>query len=216
MTYLDPNKFVITRKRKKYKFALFANSPLCFEVEQWNKTMPINTLEMGAGTALFSIELARTFPGKQFVACDVKADRLQSGAQQAEKEQLNNVRFLRVRADQLKDLIMPGSLESIWVTFPDPFPKSRSAKHRLTHPQFLSVYGQLLGEQGALYVKTDATALFEWSLEQLVATGWKIEELSFDLHESNLSEVYKIMTTYEARFMSQGFRTQFVKAIPPV
>lgn len=215
MSQLDPKDFIITRKRKKYKFALFHNSPLCFEVDEWQSEPAPRVLEMGAGTGLFSVAMAENEPDAPHVAVDVKADRLQTGARAAEEKLLSNIRFLRARADQLPELLAPRSLEKIWVTFPDPFPKSRAAKHRLTHPQYLKLYAGLLRPGGALYFKTDAHALFEWSLEQLVQEGWKIKELSFDLHESNLPERYKIMTTYETRFTGEGLKIQFVKAIPP-
>ena len=76
---IDPDQFIITRKRKKYKFAKFANSLLCFEFDEW-QSVHTDVLEVGAGTGLFSVELASRYPDKQFVAVDVKADRLQTGA----------------------------------------------------------------------------------------------------------------------------------------
>jgi tRNA (guanine-N7-)-methyltransferase len=213
---LNPEDFIITRKRKKYKFALFHNLATCFEVNEWRKETPIDVLEMGAGTGLFSVELASAAAQKQFLAVDVKADRLQAGARVADTRKLSNLRFLRARADQLSELISARSLEKIWVTFPDPFPKSRAAKHRLTHPQYLKLYAELLKTNGALYFKTDAKDLFEWSLEQLVNEKWKLEELSFDLHESDLSLEYKIKTTYETRYVREGLKINFVKATPPL
>lgn len=215
MSLLNPEDFIITKKRKKYKFALFHNSPICFEAEQWeNKPQP-GVLEIGAGTGLFSVAMAEDEPGKNVVAVDVKADRLQTGARTADEKGLENLQFLRARADQLPELLSPRSLEKIWVTFPDPFPKTRSAKHRLTHPRYLKMYAELLKTNGALYFKTDAKELFDWSLEQLVSKGWRIEKLSFDLHESELSGSYKIKTTYETRFVNEGLRINFVKAAPP-
>lgn len=215
MSDLDPKDFIITRKRKKYKFALFHNSPLCFEFDAWKDQPQPDVLEIGAGTGLFGVALASQQPNKQVLAVDVKADRLQTGAQKADELNLENIQFLRARADQLNDVIRRHSLEAVWVTFPDPFPKDRSAKHRLTHPQFLALYADLLKAGGALYFKTDAAKLFAWSLEQLVQEGWSLVELSFDLHESDLSENYKQKTTYEARFTAEGLPTHFVKAIPP-
>lgn len=208
---VDPNDFIITRKRKKYKFALFHNSPLCFEADEWDRR-PVDVLEMGAGTGLFSVAQAEHEPGKQFVAVDVKADRLQTGARLAAEKGLRNIAFLRVRADQLEELIAPHSLKKLWVTFPDPFPKERSAGRRLTHPRFLALYRELLKKDGELYFKTDARVLFDWSLEQLVKESWIIEGLSFDLHESDLPERYKVQTTYETRFMNEGIKINFVKA----
>ena len=213
---MDPKEFIITRKRKKYKFALFHNSPLCFELDAWKHQPAPDVLEIGAGTGLFGVALAGQWLKKRVLAVDVKADRLQTGARKAEGLNLNNVQFLRARADQLQEVIAPHALEAVWVTFPDPFPKDRSAKHRLTHPNFLALYADLLKPGGALYFKTDAAKLFTWSLEQLVREGWVIVELSFDLHESDLPDVYKQKTTYEARFTAEGLPTHFVRAVPPV
>jgi tRNA (guanine-N7-)-methyltransferase len=212
---LDPADFMITRKRKKYKFALFHNSPLCFEYNEWDEKFIPNIAEIGAGTGLFSVDQAERHPQDHFIAVDVKADRLQKGAGIAEGKGLDTLRFLRARADQLVDLLPAHSLDSLWVTFPDPFPRRHSAGRRLTHPKFLRAYAELLKLDGAFFFKTDATKLFEWSLEQLVSEGWKIEALSFDLHDSALADWYKLQTTYETRFVTEGLRVNFVKAVPP-
>lgn len=209
---VDPGEFIITRKRKKYKFAMFANSPLCYEFDEWQR-QKVDVVEIGAGNGLFSVELATRHPEQQFVALDVKGDRLQKGAYEASERGLSNVRFIRARADQLLELFEPSSLSTIWVTFPDPFPRERSAGRRLTHPNFLALYAKLLQSESALYLKHDNRDFFEWSLEQLVGTKWHIEELSFDLHESELSDEYKIKTTYEHRWLSEGLVTNFVKAL---
>lgn len=210
---INPEDFIIARKRKKYKFAKFANSTLCFELEDWKK-QTVDIVELGAGTGLFSVELATRSPQKQFVAVDVKGDRLQKGAYEAETLGLTNVRFVRARADQLGELFNANSLKQLWITFPDPFPKKRSAGRRMTHPKFLKIYGKLLAKHGALYLKHDSRDFFFWSLEQLVAERWILEELSFDLHESGLSDEYKIQTTYETRWLGEGASTNFVKATP--
>lgn len=211
---LDPTDFIITRKRKKYKFALFANSPICFEYEQW-QNQPADIIEVGAGTGYFGVSIAERSLDKRVVAIDVKADRLIQGAKMATEAGRDNIAFLRTRADQLSDVFAPQSLEAIWVTFPDPFPKKRSSGRRLTHPNYLKIYKNLLKKDGALYFKTDARNLFEWSLEQLVQQGWQIEELSFDLHESDLSDYYKVETVYESRFRAEGIKINFVKAVIP-
>ena len=214
MTEVNPEDFIITRKRKKYKFALFANSPLCFELTEWQQ-QKTDVLELGAGTGLFSVELASRYPDKTFVAVDVKADRLQKGASVATERGLTNISFVRARADQLSELVAPVSLESLWITFPDPFPKKRAARRRMTHAHYLQQYAALLRPGGALYLKHDNREFFHWSLEQLVAEKWCVAELSFDLHDSELASDYKIQTTYEQRWLSEGLVTNFVKASPP-
>ena len=223
MSLIDPNDYIITRKRKKYKFAKFANAENCFELNEWTKRS-VDMVELGAGTGLFSVELAASHPDQTFVAVDVKADRLQKGAYAALERGLTNVFFVRARADQLDQLFDESSLAAIWLTFPDPFPRKGSAGRRMTHPNFLRKYAALLAKgstlnredksafAGSLYLKHDNRDFFHWSLEQLVSEKWRIEELSFDLHDSELADDYKILTTYEKRWLSEGLVTNFVKA----
>lgn len=213
---LDPNDFIITRKRKKYRFAKFTNYPNCFDANQWQLpkgTKQIN-LEVGAGTALFSVELASRHPDKFFVAVDVKADRLQKGAGEAEARGLTNIHFVRIHATKITELIPMHTVENLWITFPDPHPKKRNTKHRLTHINFLRLYRNILGEYGRILFKTDNHQLFCWSLEQLVIDHWRLAQLSFDLHLTDFSDDYKIMTTYEQRFVGEGLPTHFVAAEP--
>ena len=214
---LNPDDFVIARKRKKYKFAKFHNAENCFEFDEWRdfyqqRQPSVSRLEIGAGTGLFSVELAARYPDKLFAAIDVKADRLQKGAYIALERSLKNIYFIRARADQIGDLFALSTLVNIWVTFPDPFPKKRAAGRRLTHPYFLRRYAQLLQPGGELLFKHDDRDFFCWSLEQLVAEKWQITELSFDLHKSSLDDEYKIMTTYEQRWLNEGKAINFVRA----
>lgn len=219
---IDPNDFVITRKRKKYKFAKFSNAQNCFEFDEWKK-QSADVVEVGAGTGLFSVELAARSPEKSFVAIDVKADRLQKGAYEAVERGLTNISFVRARADQIDELFPLHSIETIWVTFADPFPKKRSAGRRMTHPNYLEKYAGVLrqgltlnrdkkSDFSGLYIKHDNPEFFNWSLEQLVGEGWDIAELTFDLHESELSDDYKIITTYESRWLNEGRITKLVRA----
>lgn len=211
--------FIITRKRKKYKFARFEELPNCYEANQWHEEyatfthQPI-TLELGAGTGLFSLELARRHPDRLYIAADVKADRLYTASRVAHQDNLSNILFLRAHADQLPELFNEASVDELWLTFSDPFPKKRHAKHRLTHPRFLSKYGTLLRSGGIMRQKTDNHALFDWSLEQLVSSGWHIAELSYDLHESKLPDDYKVMTTFESRFVAEGLPIYYVSTTP--
>lgn len=229
MGSIDPNQFIITRKRKKYKFAMFANARNCFELDEWlaqnhlaqgSSLYKVDVVEIGAGTGQFVVELAIRYPEKVFAALDVKADRLQKGAYEALERGLDNIYFIRARADQIDRLFAPHSLQAIWLTFSDPFPRKRSAGRRLTHPTFLQQYASLLYaepglKQGGLCIKHDNPEFFRWSLEQLVAERWKIDGLSFDLHESSLSDDYKILTAYEQRWLGEGRITQFVRAQAP-
>lgn len=215
MNDLNPKDYIITRKRKKYKFALFHNNPLCFEIEHWQPEFTPAVLEIGAGTGLFCVAQAENARSTLHLAVDIKADRLQKGALTAMEKLLTNIRFLRARVEQLEEIIPEHSLSTIWITFPDPFPKDRSSKHRLTHPDYLGLYEKLLKPGGKLHFKTDAVALFDWSLEQLAEEGWNICEISFNLHGSTIEDAAKVATTYEQRYVREGKKICYVEVEPP-
>lgn len=202
---LNPKDFIITRKRKKYRFALFHNADNCFELDEWEPRAEKNlVVEIGAGTALFLVELAVRHPEQIFIALDVKADRLQKGARVALERGLANIFFVRARADQLLEVVKPGTVQDIWLTFSDPFPKKRDAKRRLTYPKFLDIYKNAhMSKNARLLMKTDSHELFDWSLEQLVSSGWCLTQLTYDLHDSDFSEDFKVMTSYERKWTQQ-------------
>ncbi len=248
----------ITRKRKKWKFAHFDQWSNCMQASDvkpgglsnyFDTHQPL-IVEVGAGTADLSCKLARLYPERNFIAIDVKSDRLYAGAKAAQQDDLRNILFVRAQLRQVRELFEPGSIDELWVTFPDPFPRVRQAKHRLTHPAFLRVYGELLKDgtpgarpsssqrpsaqtapqsagnadvvltkvqhrPGILRFKTDNRELFLWSLEQLVAEGWVIRELAFDLHKSDLPDDYKATTYYERKFMAHDISINYVSACPP-
>jgi tRNA (guanine-N7-)-methyltransferase len=219
---MDTDKLFITRKRKKWKFAHFDQWENCFQasnvtpelwVSYFPKKQPL-VVEVGAGSADLSLGLARIDVNHNFIAVDIKSDRLYTGAKLALKENMSNLAFVRAQLRQMSELFAPRSIDELWVTFPDPFPRDKQAKHRLTHSNFLKIYRTLLTPNGVLRLKTDNRELFLWSLEQLVAAGWHITELSFDLHESQLPDAYKITTYYERKFMAQGLPINYVTATP--
>jgi len=220
---MDTSKLFITRKRKKWKFAHFEQWSNCFAAnaatpatwpEYFSSTQPL-VVEVGAGTADLSVGLAQQRPNDHFVAVDIKSDRLYTGAKFALEHELPHLAFVRSPIAGITDLFAAQSVKELWITFPDPFPRKKTAKHRLTHPAFLQRYATVLTKDGVLRFKTDNRELFLWSLEQFVHQGWQLTELSFDLHKSDLADEYKVTTAYERRFMAEEIPINFLTALPP-
>jgi tRNA (guanine-N7-)-methyltransferase len=221
--------FVITRRRKLYKFARFDEYKTCFHLDEWLSfarpglastglaKLANVVVEIGAGTALFSVELARRSPEKIFIAIDIKGDRLYQGAREADKLNLKNIYFIRADIARITEVMGSNSANEIWLTFPDPWPPNSDARHRLTAPRFLACYREILAstglakKSGVLHFKTDNSPLFEWSLEQFAASGWKTEFVTRDLHDSDAPEEAKIMTSYEKRFVAEGLKINYAR-----
>lgn len=81
--------------------------------------------------------------------------------------------------------------------------KDRHAKRRLTSGTFLARYQKILTRTGRLEFKTDNRSLFEFSLESVAESGWRLIASTDDLHHSELKEG-NIMTEYEERFFAMG------------
>ena len=217
---VNPNDFIITRKRKLYKFAAFQNMANCYDDRNWpnaqgqivHDSRPL-TVEVGAGTALFLTELAHLHPERQFIAIDRKSDRLYKGAKLAGELKLDNIVYLWSNVRNLASLLPGESVSEIWLTFPDPWPQESNIKHRLTNQKFLEQYHKLLRTNGALNFKTDNRPLFDWSAEQFDNEQWHITHLTHNLHDdSSASDDAKIMTTYESRYVSEGKKINYLSA----
>lgn len=215
----EPQALFITRKRKKWKFAHFDDWPNCFQgehvtprfwAEYFDDSQPL-VVEVGAGTADLSLGLAQANPHQNYVAVDIKSDRLYAGAKYALEHEIKNIAFVRAHLSDITKLFAQQSIRELWITFPDPFPRKRQAKHRLTHPSFLQKYCSLLTADGTVRFKTDNRQLFLWSLEQIVEQQVRITKLSFDLHTSKFPEAFKITTYYERKFQAQDIPINFVE-----
>lgn len=207
------------RQAKTPKFATFKRLDNCFDwylSESWRgffKTKQPLNLEIGCGTAELSLELARLRPESNFLGVDIKSDRMYKAALKAKAERLDNIAFVRANIKLLPEIFKSKEISEIWLTFPDPYPKKRAAKHRLLHPEFLAIYHELLASGGQLHFKTDDNNLFKWSLEQLLASHFRIVQTSSDLHSDETVEDSAIIKTdYEKKFMANNLNIKYCLA----
>lgn len=169
------------------------------------------TLEIGCGRGDYSLALAVRYPWRNFVGVDVKGARLWTGARRAIVLGVENVAFLRASALALPDFIPAASVDEIWIPFPDPFPKKRKARRRLTAPEFLQVYGQLLQPQGRVHVKTDDRGFYEFTLETIKRRGLPVLQVDDDVYQAGLQEsVLAIQTKYEKNHIAEGRTIKYV------
>ncbi|MBS5151001.1 MAG: tRNA (guanosine(46)-N7)-methyltransferase TrmB [Butyricicoccus pullicaecorum] len=166
-------------------------------------------LEIGCGKGRFILENARRNPEVNFVAIEKEEGALIMATEKAVNEDLPNLRFLSFDAAALNEIFAPSEISCIYLNFSDPWPPNRQRKRRLTWRAFLAVYDEILTEDGAIFFKTDNQRLFEWSLGELCQNGWLLQNISLDLHHSDYDN---IMTEYEEKFSSQGYRIYRVEA----
>lgn len=158
-------------------------------------------VELGCGKGTFTAGTAEANPEVLIVAVERVPDAMVMAMEKACQMELSNVRFIDLDAALIEDVFEDGEIDRLYINFPDPWPKSHDAKHRLTAPGFLRKYADVLKPGGQIHYKTDNDPLFEWSEEKFREEGWEISELDRDLHANGPRG---IMTDYEAKFYVQG------------
>ena len=162
-------------------------------------------IEVGMGKGRFITELALRNPERNYVGIEKYSSVLLRALEKREEmEELNNLLYLRMDAEELPLVFGPEEVAGIYLNFSDPWPKERHAKRRLPSRQFLERYNQILTKEGKIEFKTDNRVLFEFALEEANAAGWKTEAFTFDLHRDQEMCRGNIMTEYEERFMEKG------------
>jgi tRNA (guanine-N7-)-methyltransferase len=184
---------------------------------RWNqdyfkRDLPI-TLELACGRGEYTVGMAKLFPERNFIGVDKKGDRLWKGSTWAVEDQLSNVAFLRTEILFIESFLEDGEVDEIWLTFPDPRPRIRDSKRRLSSSGYINMYKKLLKPGGYFRFKTDNTDLFNFTLEELALRS-DLEDFKFthDLYTTDLrSECYDIKTKYEEMFAAKGENIKYLR-----
>lgn len=173
------------------------------------------TVELGCGRGEYTTGLARVEPNQNFVGVDIKGARICLGSTRAMEEQLHNVAFLRTQINHLDQYFESGEVAHIWITFPDPRPRDKEERHRLTCERFVEIYRKVLSPDGTIHFKTDSDFLFDYTLDLLQkSTIINAKNLVFthDVYQSDLlADHHGIKTGYEKRFLAEGKKIKYLK-----
>src|SRR5688572_6922261 len=94
-------------------------------------------VELACGKGDYALALAKKYPDKNFIGIDSKGARIFTGSKAATEQNITNLVFARMRIENITNFFNPGEVDEIWITFPDPFPKEKNEKRRLTFRSFL-------------------------------------------------------------------------------
>lgn len=216
-------------KDKLRKFAAIAEYPHVFQPTmceeerdlkgRWRTNVFKNdnpiVLELGCGKGEYSVGLAKHYPNKNFIGCDIKGNRIFIGAKESLDLGMKNVAFLRTRIDFITDYFEEGEIDEIWLTFSDPQPKK--PRKRLSSSLFIERYRVILKKGGIVHMKTDSDLLFEYTMDEinekyeLLESTWDLYgELPEDL-DPTTKEILHIKTHYEQLFTKRGSVIKYCK-----
>ena len=172
---------------------------------KWNEVFgndnPIH-VEIGCGKGSFIVGMAKMYPDVNFIAIEKVEDVIVMAMEKAIANEIENVRFMDLDAERIEEFFEKGEIKRIYLNFSDPWKKGKQAKRRLTHKNFLDRYKKVLNSGDYIWFKTDNQKLFEFSLNSFCAEGFKLRNITLDLHNSDFEG--NVITEYEQRFMDLG------------
>ena len=185
---------------------------------QWGQKFFYNDnpiiLEVGCGKGEYTVGLAEAFPDYNFIGIDIKGNRLWTGAKYALEKGMANVGFLRIQAEHLECFFDKEEVFGIWVTFPDPQLNKPRVKKRLTSPEFLRRYKNILTPRGSVYLKTDNAMFYEFTLDVISEYKHELEVATPDLYGQPKGVdpvILGIKTYYENKFLAKGEKICFAR-----
>lgn len=196
-TIMEKSKFLI-RDEENYK-------------GKWNSVFKNNNpieIEIGTGKGNFIIEKALTNPNINYIGIE-RYDSVIVRALERIPDYVTNLKLIRMNAIDI-DKIFDKEVCTIYLNFSDPWPKKRHALRRLTSRVFLEKYEEIFKDEKNIYQKTDNQNLFEYSIINLTNYGYKIEDISLDLHNSQIEG--NIETEYEKKFSESGNKIYYLHA----
>ena len=170
------------------------------------------TVELACGKGDYTVALAAKYSGRNFIGVDIKGPRIHTGAKTALEQNLHNVAFARLKIQNILHFFAPEEIAEIWITFPDPFPKDRHEKHRLTYKSFLEKYKEVLKKDGVINFKTDDLPLFHYTRDSVTAFGCEILYYKENIYSEPLEmEELSIKTYYEKQHIADGRTINYLR-----
>ena len=179
---------------------------------KWNEVFGNNNpimLELGMGRGSFIINMALAHPTVNYIG--IELDRNQ--AAYAASNIKGNIKNLKMICCDAKDIIdiFGKEINTIYLTFSEPWPKKQDERKRFTHESYLRLYDRVFKKNKHIILKTDNKILFASSLESLSKYWYSFETVSMDLHKDE-RKIENIMTDFEKEYYKNNRQIYYLDA----
>lgn len=188
------------------------NNPSKYK-NKWNDLFgnknPIK-LELGMGRGDFIIEMAKSYPNINFIGLEINDSQMVMAIKNLERLKLPNLKLINADAMNIAEFF-GKEIDTIYLTFSEPWPKKIDEKKRFTHFTYLKLYDRIFKKHKHIILKTDNKGLFAYSLETLSQYWYVFDKISLDLHNDE-RQISNIMTNYEKQYQKEGRPIYYIDA----
>lgn len=150
--------------------------------------------EVGCGHGHFLTAYAEAHPEQLCVGVDMIIERIRRGDKKRDRAQLENLHFVRSEAKFfLEEVPADARISSVYVLFPDPWPKKRHHKHRIMQDDFLHQVAQKAEPDARLYFRTDYRPYFD-EVEELL-----LRHADWELLPKGEAWPFELETVFQSR-----------------
>ena len=178
-------------------------------VSVFGNNNPIH-LELGMGRGEFIINMALKYPNINFIGLELYESQMVKAVERLRKLDLPNLKLINSDAREI-DKIFGKEIDTIYLTFSEPWPKKQDEKKRFTHESYLRLYDKIFKKDKHIILKTDNKGLFAYSLETLSQYWYSFERVSLDLHNDE-NPIPNIMTDFEKNYQKERRPIYYVDA----
>ena len=91
-------------------------------------------LELGMGRGNFIVEMAKKYPNVNFIGLELYDSQMVAAVEKLKSLNLDNLKLINCDAREI-DKIFGKEIDTIYLTFSEPWPKKHDEKKRFTHHQ---------------------------------------------------------------------------------
>ena len=196
---MDKSSYMIKNPEKykgKWKDVFGNNKPIC--------------LELGMGRGSFIIEMAKKHPNINYIGLELDINQAASAVNNIKNQKIDNLKMICADA---KDIInfFGKEIDTIYLTFSEPWPKKHDEKKRFTHISYLKLYDRIFKKNKHIILKTDNKILFASALESLSEYWYIFDKVSMDLHNDERN-IENVMTDFEKQYFKEKRQIYYVDA----
>lgn len=214
-------------RRKPWARPELAECPFCVKNppamrENWHYAFPVKQpihLELGCGKGGFIAKTALGDLHTNYIGVDIKSEVLVLAKRNIEQaygnavQNINNLLLTSFDISRINLVFSPSDAVSrMYINFPNPWPKERHKKHRLTHTRQLMQYREFLANDGEIFIKTDDGELYRDTLLYLEESGFYINYRTTDYYLDFPGSLVA-MTEHEKMFTAEGLPIYYIEAV---
>lgn len=182
--------------KNKWKDLFGNNNPIC--------------LELGMGRGSFIIGMAKSHPNINYIGLELDKNQTATAIKNVGDAKLMNLKMICADATLITEFF-GKEIDTIYLTFSEPWPKKQDEKKRFTSFNYLKLYDRIFKKHKHIILKTDNKILFASSMETLSQYWYSFDKVSMDLHNDERN-IENIMTDFERQYFKEHRQIYYVDA----